>query len=48
MKEFQEPVSTLPMSGLVAYIKTSQSVSLTIFINGLPNLETALMRPKSF
>jgi hypothetical protein len=48
MKGFQEHVSTLRTSDLVASIKIFPSVFLTTSINGLLNLETALMRPRSF
>lgn len=40
-------VSTLLMSALAVSTKISLSVSLMISINGLPNLETVLMKLKS-
>ena len=48
MKEFQEHVSTPPMSDPVVFIKIYLLVCLMIFINGPRNLEIVLMRPRSF
>jgi hypothetical protein len=47
MNVYQELVSTLHMSVPEVSTKISQLAFSMISINGLPNLETALMKPKN-
>jgi hypothetical protein len=47
MKEYPGPDSMLPMSARGVSTKIFLSGFWTIFINGLPNLETASMRRKN-